>query len=164
MGEHTEPLTAVSGRNATPPTVTRHGAPHPPRDAYRAALSRTSLGASVDTLITVALIGLWGPLLVIAAVAALRAAADSRHRRHQHGRHHPQLRDRAQRTVGEIASRLATEASRPRRKITIIRRERKIPDPPLSPHPTRGPSRTVRDGCDGSGGGPPTRHTRHFLS
>lgn len=84
---------------------------------------------SVDTLIPIALAVVWSPLLVMAAVAALRAAADSWHHCHQRGRHHLQSSDRAQRTVEAIASRLAKEATRPRRKIKIIRRERKDPGP-----------------------------------
>jgi hypothetical protein len=86
-------------------------------------------GASVDTLITIAIAGVWSPLLVLAAIAAIRATADSWHRRHQRGRHHFQPGDRAQRAVEEIASRLAKEAARPRRKIKVIPRKGKDPGP-----------------------------------
>lgn len=91
---------------------------------------------SVDTLITVALVSVWGPLLVLVAIVAIRETADWWHRRHQHGRHHPQPNGHAQRTVEEITSRLTREDTLPQRRITVILRT----DPPAIPPPAQGRS------------------------
>jgi hypothetical protein len=80
----------------------------------------------------VVLLGVWGPVLILMAVLAIRETADWWHRRHQHGRHHPQPSN-TQRTVTEIESRLTEEkkeAARPRRKVTVIRRT-DLPTAPL---------------------------------
>ena len=88
---------------------------------------------SVNILIPLVLLGVWGPVLILMAILAIRESANWWHRRHQHGRHHPQLTN-TQRTVTEIGSRLTEEkkeAARRAWKITVIRR----PDPSTAPLP-----------------------------
>lgn len=79
---------------------------------------------SADILIPFALLGVWGPVLILMVILGIRETADWWHRRHQQGRHHPQP-SYTQRTVNEIGSRLTKEekeAARHRRKVTVIRR------------------------------------------
>lgn len=76
---------------------------------------------SVDgpLLFLVALIGIWGTLLVLIAEQAFREIVAWRHRR-GHGNHHPT--GPAARTVEEIHCRLLREADRPARSIVIRHR------------------------------------------
>jgi hypothetical protein len=68
-------------------------------------------------LFLVAVIGIWGTLLVLIAEQAVRGTLAWWYRRGQHGNHHPT--GPAARTVEEIHHRLRREADRPIRSIVI---------------------------------------------
>ncbi len=88
---------------------------------------------AAEVLIPFALLSVWGPVLILMVILTIRETADWWHRRHQHGRHHPQPSN-TQRTVQEIGSRLIKEkeeAARRRGKVTVIRRT----GPPTVPLP-----------------------------
>lgn len=70
-------------------------------------------------LFLVAVIGIWGTLLVLIAEQAVRGTLAWWHRRGQHGNHHPC--GPAARTVEEIHRRLLREADRRARSIVIRR-------------------------------------------
>jgi hypothetical protein len=87
------------------------------------------LSADGSVLFLVAVIGLWGTLLLLLAEQAVRETVAWWHRRHQHGNHHPT--GPAARTVDEIQCRLRREADHPARSIVI--RHRMVTPPPATP-------------------------------
>lgn len=91
----------------------------------------SSVVSSVDGpgLWLLAVVGVWGTLLVLIAEQAVRGTVEWWHRRRQHGNHHPT--GPAARTVEEIRSRLRREAARPARSIVI--RHRVVTSLPATP-------------------------------
>lgn len=74
----------------------------------------------------VALIGIWGTVLLLCGIVAARETVDWWHRRRQHGCHHAHKpAGPAARTVREIQQRLRREVARPANSLVIRRR---VPD------------------------------------
>ncbi|MGH3808609.1 MAG: hypothetical protein ACRDRU_18685 [Pseudonocardiaceae bacterium] len=71
-------------------------------------------------LVLVAVIGIWGTLLLLIVEQAVRGTREWWYRRGQHGNHHPT--GPAALSVEEIHRRLRREADRPARSIVIRRR------------------------------------------
>ncbi len=71
-------------------------------------------------LFSVAVIGIWGTVLLLFCIIAARETVEWWHRRRRRGAHHPAGRDA--RTVLEIQRRLRREAAHPARSIVVRRR------------------------------------------